>query len=78
MDEIKPATTLDEWLRDYRHALAALALQDQPFGFTREDVRVLRAIAEVIAPDYPADPDADLSSIADRIAALLPPEEPPI
>ena len=49
---------------DRRSAVAALALADQPFGFTWEDADLLRELAT----EYPL-----LSSIADRIAALLPP-----
>src|SRR3954469_4755503 len=30
-----------------RHAVAALALQGQPFGFTREDVNALRGLARM-------------------------------
>jgi hypothetical protein len=48
--------------------LAALALYGQPFGFTREDVRELRAMS-VNGFTY-----FGLNSIADRIEALLPPE----
>jgi hypothetical protein len=54
-----------------RHALAALALHGQPFGFTHEDVDELREA-------YEADPllvGRDVLDIADRIAALLPPRE---
>ena len=63
-----------------RHALAALCLHEQPFGFRRDDVEGLRELAK----QY--DDDADnyeitgpaavwLTSLADRIEALLPPEE---
>ncbi len=66
-----------------RHGIAAANLHEQPFGFTREDVTLLRklwdyawersvhaqeksgALAERLA----------LDQIADRIEALLPPEE---
>lgn len=47
-------------------AAAALALFDQPAGFTWEDVDRLRALPE--SADSPA-----LANLADRIAALLPP-----
>ena len=57
---------------DARHALAAISLHGQPFGFTRKDVDVLRDAAIVVA-DGPA-LSAYLGAIADRIAALLPPE----
>lgn len=49
------------------HALAALALYRQPFGFTRGDVRMLRNAGER-AKHFP------MLYLADRIAALLPPE----
>jgi len=62
------------------HRIAAVALQDQPFGFAREDVEFL---ARVIDGDYDG-MDLDywvgkaasvkLDSIRARIAALLPPE----
>lgn len=47
------------------HAIAALALYGQPFGFTRKDVKALRHLG------WPA-----YEGIADRIEALLPPEIP--
>lgn len=50
-----------------RHTLAALALYGQPFGFTREDVEMLRSAAEIPGRD-------DLHDLAARIEALLPPE----
>jgi hypothetical protein len=67
-----------------RHGLAAIALYDQPFGFTQEDVRLLR---ETISPLWDtgvteshrqqrAREDAAYESLADRISALLPPEKP--
>lgn len=55
-------------------ALAALCLHGQPFGFTWEDVDVIRAAhplpGEPIQESY--NPYA-MWEIADRIAALLPP-----
>lgn len=59
-----------------RHAMAAIALYGQPFGFTREDVRFLREDAETHRME-PEDWHADvpiLLSLAARIEALLPPE----
>lgn len=57
-------------------ALAALLLHGQPFGFTWDDVDLLRSVAE----DYVGEPAQEtappLSNLADRIAALLPPREP--
>ena len=57
-----------------RHALAALALHGQPFGFTREDVELLR---EHIGRDCHAVHSQAAMHLADRIAALLPPEPTP-
>ena len=59
-----------------RHALAALALHGQPFGFTRNDVEALRAILPAPGETWH---DAygrreELASLADRIEALLPPD----
>ena len=68
-----------------RHALAALALHGQPWGFTREDAAHLRALADAIDRAATAqelfillqasDPEP-LRDLADRIEALLPPREP--
>ena len=56
-----------------RHALAALALHGQPFGFTNDDARALNdAIVYLHNHHYDA---SKIASIARRIAALLPPEE---
>lgn len=62
-----------------RHALAALALYGQPFGFTRADVNLLEDVARRDEGEYgpdegdPGYPTA-LRDLADRIAALLPSE----
>lgn len=58
-------------LPEDRHALAALALHGQPFGFTWGHVDALR---EVIADATGANL-GPLHDLADRIAALLPPRE---
>lgn len=50
-----------------RHALAALALYGQPFGFTRDDIALLRAYAH-------GGSDMRFQDLADRVEALLPPE----
>ena len=55
------------------HQLAALCLHGQPFGFTREDVRVLHFVMMQFTPETDGWDD-DLTSLADRIEALLPPE----
>jgi hypothetical protein len=56
-----------------RAALAAFALAEQPFGFTREDVVALRAAAETVE-------DAGIArllrSLTTRLEALLPPSAP--
>jgi hypothetical protein len=92
---IKPALSSEEWERaqnprtDFNeativarpHARAALALIGRPFGFTREDVRMLRETArrddEELRTGNNARTDIDsdaLRNLADRIEALLPPE----
>lgn len=53
-----------------RAALAAFALAEQPFGFTREDVVALRAAAESVQDPGIA---RSLRSLATRLQALLPP-----
>lgn len=55
---------------DIRHAVAALTLHGQPFGFTWADVDLLR---NRMTPPTPR--DLALGELADRIAALLPPRE---
>lgn len=54
-----------------RHAMAALALYGQPFGFTRKDVQNLRAGGEWVRMDG-LTADEFRKSLADRIEALLP------
>ena len=67
-----------------RHALAALCLHGQEFGFTREDVEAIRECARVYASMHGErgdglmrrHPTADLAtSAASRIEALLPPSD---
>lgn len=53
-----------------RHALAALSLHGQPFGFTREDVAMLRSLAS----DAGLQAEPVILHLAARIEALLPPE----
>jgi len=56
------------------HALAALALYGQPFGFTEGDVNLLRLAAQMEEECFGDERGArHFTSIADRIAALLPP-----
>ena len=66
------------------HALAALCLHEQPFGFTRKDVRFLDDLSPhelgcALDGDRPCDCDAvthqrHITDLANRIDALLPPE----
>lgn len=66
-----PYVMVDLKQRDVsNHGIAAKLLYGQPFGFTREDVKVLRH-----ATEEGGDPAMDL--LADRIEALLPPKEDP-
>lgn len=102
MSETQPALTSEQWMAPTaldprraewvirepmnRHALAARALHGQPFGFTWEDVEVLRIAARHeynearrgMGDTYDpllAHGARRIESIADRIAALLPPRE---
>jgi hypothetical protein len=59
---------------DTNHALAALALHGQPFGFTYADVGNIRMAAEIIAETSSRRAGGLLLDIAARVAALLPPE----
>lgn len=54
---------------EHRHAVAALALYGQPFGFTREDAELLRDLE-----DAPDDQRLAVSAVRAKIEALLPPE----
>ena len=61
------------------HALAALCLHGQPFGFTREDAAAARVTARFLsmAPGMQGEANDDierLRSMAQRIEALLPPD----
>lgn len=59
----------------HRHALAALALFGQPFGFTRKDVEFLRAVAsDYETPRGYGDVGETLLILAARIESLFPPE----
>ena len=53
-----------------RAALAAFALAEQPFGFTREDVATVRAVA---AASQDSGASGALRSLAKRLEALVPP-----
>jgi hypothetical protein len=61
-----------------RHALAALCLHEQTFGFSHEDVVALLDAATSIEEEWPEEHQKwqdvpRLRSIASRLAALLPP-----
>ena len=61
-----------------RISLAAICLKGQPFGFTREDVELLRSVErdshDPASAPYIGDVSM-LADLADRIEALLPPED---
>lgn len=54
------------------HARAALALYEQPFGFTRSDVSLLTSILARLGEGGRRHAQAE--SLRERITALLPPE----
>ena len=56
------------------HAAAALALYGQPFGFTREDVALLRGERFGGFNEDRVELWEAMDNLAARIAALLPPE----
>ena len=65
-------------VRESRHAVAALCLYGQPFGFTREDVAL---VLDCIGMEFDRatvtearDLTQRLNHLANRIAALLPPK----
>lgn len=65
-------------LAGMEHAVAALCLYGQPFGFTQEDVELLREAMVLdhydgTGIDIVPGTDDKLSNLAARIAALLPP-----
>lgn len=84
---IKPALTPEEWdsvqnyglsnpleCENYPHAKAALALHEQPFGFTWAHVDTIHGAARHIERISGSSGGvAGLLAVADRIAALLPP-----
>lgn len=59
-----------------RHGLAALCLDGQPFGFTQEDVELLRKMRESYDLDLGLDGITApvFEGIIAKIAALLPPK----
>lgn len=61
---------------EYRHAHAAVALYGQPFGFDDEDRALLYLLAEVLPNrgNIAEEHVARIKTMADKVAALLPPE----
>jgi len=57
------------------HAEAALRLHGQEYGFTREDVELLRDIEGDLNHMHWGTREVKVMRLADRIEALLPPEE---
>jgi hypothetical protein len=66
------------WSPEIRHAVAAQCLYGEPFGFTREDAAQVRYFATWASNrELVTDERQDhLHRIADKLAALLPPEAP--
>jgi hypothetical protein len=64
------------------HTRAALSLLGQPFGFTHADVKLLRDTAlgyesgDFVSQKYGIEIGAQHRELADRLAALLPPQTP--
>ena len=91
--EVKLALTAEEWKFEIgkryfeitlanpkiAHKTAAMNLYEQPFGFTREDVKVLRDLADhnhMLGYDDRRRVMGNVfEDLASRIEALLPPEE---
>jgi hypothetical protein len=64
----------DHFTQERPHAIAASLLYGQPFGFTWDDVDLLREMTLVQAPAGSFRAACERrDSLADRIAALLPP-----
>lgn len=56
-----------------RHGIAAVNLHGQPFGFTWEDVDMIRRYADNASQHWAFGDEAGLGALADRIEALLSP-----
>lgn len=85
---IQPALNAEEWAhRQFgeaflvltdgscgsRHAIAALALYGQPFGFTHEDVEVVHSGVLALRESDCLLLADELQTVLNRLAALLPP-----
>jgi hypothetical protein len=59
------------------HAIAAVCLHGKSFGFTWDDVEMVRNAVGMIESEWGSDGNmgGPLLDVADRIAALLPPRE---
>lgn len=65
-------------LEDKRHAVAAIALHGQPFGFTHDDEALLEGQAKFYEHrSYAGDAEiaARIRGLLEKISALLPPRE---
>lgn len=59
------------------HGVAAVLLYRQAFGFTHDDVQLLRKLVkDLTSSDFTQARSLKLKALADRIAALLPPKPP--
>ena len=77
-DDVPGNIRLDSPESPRPHAIAALALHGQPFGFTRADLRLLEEaetkLAGGVAPEDYIPFAERVGMLRERIAALLPPE----
>lgn len=71
----RPADAVDYEAALYPHRSAALLLYGEPFGFTWEDVVLVRELATIDADSVAYHEWKRIRDLADRIAALLPPRE---
>jgi hypothetical protein len=90
-DPYEGSVNIDADNGPFRHALAALALHGQPFGFTQADVALAICLEQRfqgdaerhrrgdenhrVWADHYEERAAEARKLADRIAALLPPED---
>lgn len=89
-DEIKPALSAEDWVvygpkvypdileslafQDDYHAVAALALHNQPFGFTQDEVSDLVDLLGLVDWESIEGLRNSLTSVLTKVRALLPPE----
>lgn len=75
--ELAEAVSREGYADDFAFlsALAtAVLVGDQPFGFSHEDVNILRYAAATFAQESWHDDAARINELAGRLAALLPPD----